>query len=186
MKIIKLPLSDSAYQKALDLAAASAIPLEAYLLTEIQDMLDKTYCKSTTSTRSVENGIHSNFPPGPNFRSTMPDTLEQVLAVSEYVYKDNVVPASEMYAGNLFRQAVLVVSQERNINATTVRDKFNERRLGLPDADLNLDVIISWFCKPERLRDHLCRKFPNCVSAIHERFAKFLPGRFDGATTQTI
>ncbi|HEY3853540.1 MAG TPA: hypothetical protein VGO67_04010 [Verrucomicrobiae bacterium] len=180
MKIIKLPLSDSAYQKALDLAAATAIPVEAYLLTEIQDMLDKRTYTPTTSKHSAENSP-SLLPPGPNFRATMPDTLEQVLAVSEYVYKDKVVPVSEMYAGNLFRQAVLVVSEKRGINATTVRDKFNERRLGLPDVNLNLDVIISWFCKPEMLRDHLCRKFPNCVSTIQERFAKFLPGRFDDA-----
>jgi hypothetical protein len=66
------------------------------------------------------------------------------------------------------------------INATTVRDKFTERRLGLPGVEVNMDVIVSWFPKPELIRDHLCRKFPKCVSIIHQRFAEFLPDRFDG------
>jgi CheY-like chemotaxis protein len=35
-----------------------------------------------------------------------------------------------------------------------------------------------WLCRPELLRDHLCRKFVNCSTEIHKQFADWLPARF--------
>ena len=40
MKLITLPLSDSAYNKALELAGAHAVPVEAYVASEIENLLD--------------------------------------------------------------------------------------------------------------------------------------------------
>jgi hypothetical protein len=47
--------------------------------------------------------------------------------------------------------------------------------LGLPNVPINTDVFVAWLCKPELLRDHLCRKFPHCVNEIRKRFVDLLP-----------
>jgi len=179
MKQIKLSLSDSAYAKALELAAANALPVEGFLPILIQDLLDKEsqllndQSVHASTVMPIKNG------PGPSFRSTMPDTLDQVLEVCQHVYKDKGVPKDEMYARVQFREAVRTVAKNRSIHETTVRDKCcTDRRLGLSGVSVNLDSFLSWLCKPELLRDHLCRKFVNCVSEIHSRFDQFLPGRF--------
>jgi hypothetical protein len=179
MKQLKLTLSDSAYNKALELAAASALPIEGFLPTLLQDLLDKAAQPSNTQPVHVSNAIPIKPGPLPSFRSIMPDTLEQALAVCEYVYEGKGVPKDEMNARAQFREAVRHVAKIRDINETTVRDKCcTDRRLGLPGVSVNLETFVSWLCKPELLRDHLCRKFVNCVSDIHKRFAQFLPDRF--------
>ena len=52
MKLLKLSLSDSAYEKALSLAGGHALPVEAYIASEIEDLLDK---KAKTSPKQAAN-----------------------------------------------------------------------------------------------------------------------------------
>jgi len=179
MKQIKLTLSDSAYNKALVLAAASALPIEAFLPTLLQDLLDKAAPSPNAQPVNMSSTTPIKPGPLPSFRSLMPDTLDQVLAVCEYVYKNKGVPKDENNARVQFREAVRTVANARGINETTVRDKCcTDRRLGLPGVSLSLETFLSWLCNPELLRDHLCRKFVNCVSDIQKRFAQLLPDRF--------
>ncbi len=179
MQQVRLTLSDSAYNKALELAAANDLSIEVFLPTLLQDFLDKTPQPSTTQTVRTSNAMPIKPGPRPSFRSIMPDTLEQVLAVCECVFKGNGVPKDEISARAHFREAVREVAKTRGINETTVRDKCcTNRRLGLTGVSVNLETFLVWLCKPELLRDHLCRKFVNCVSDIHKQFAQFLPERF--------
>ena len=52
MKLIKLIISDSAYSKALELACVHSVPVEAYLSSEIEDLLDQ---RSQTLSRRTLN-----------------------------------------------------------------------------------------------------------------------------------
>jgi len=179
MKLIRLILSDSAFEKALELAGSHAVPVEAYLSSEMEDLLDR---KATIPNRQAAADFKAvaNKPgPSPSSSSIMPDTLRQVLDVSAYVYRSGNVPHNKIRAKYEFRDAVRAVAKEWNIGETSVRDKCcTTRRLGLPDVPVNTDTFIVWLCEPERLRDHLCRKFPNCVTETHKRLAELLPGRF--------
>ncbi len=177
MKLIRLSLSDSAYNKALELAGAHAVPVEAYISSEIEDLLDRR-------SRSLDKQAFCDFTaaatkggPAPSFRSTMPDTLGQVLDVSAYVYNSGGVPKDEAHARYKFRDAVRSVAAKWKVGETSVRDKCcSTRRLGLPDVHVDTDRFVQWLCRPELLRDHLCRKFPNCATEIHRRFADWRPG----------
>lgn len=178
MKLIKLTLSDSAYKKALELAGVHAVPIEAFISSEVEDLLDKKtelpYCQPTIEFKSPAqtSGL------APNFSSIIPDSLEQIFEVSKYVYRSGIPPKDEDHARAEFRDAVRLVAKKKGIEETTVRDKCcTSRRLGLPDVPVNTDTFIMWLCRPELLRDHLCRKFVNCSTVIHKQFADWLPAR---------
>ena len=178
MQLIKLSLSDSAYNTALTLAAAHGIPLESYLAGELEDLLDK---RPQSTNKQLGNSKTPDKPSGPqpSSRAIMPDTLQQVMDVCAYVYRTGSVPIDEVHARLEFRDAVRTVAKEWKIGETSVRDKCcTSRRLGLPNVPVNTDTFIIWLCKPELLRDHLCRKFPNCIAEIHKRFAELLPSKF--------
>jgi hypothetical protein len=176
MKLIKLSLSDSAYNKALEFAAAHAVPMEAYISSEIEDLLDR---RSKFSDRQATNDFlaaANKVGPAPSLRTTIPVTLGQVLDVSAYVYNSGGVPKDESYARRKFKDAVHRVAETWKVGETSVRDKCcSTRRLGLPDVQVDTDRFVQWLCRPELLRDHLCRKFPNCTTEIHRRFADWLP-----------
>ncbi|HEV2330460.1 MAG TPA: hypothetical protein VGY56_16885 [Verrucomicrobiae bacterium] len=178
MKLIKLSLSESGYSTALTLAAAHGIPLESYIAGELEDLLDK---KPQSANNQFTYSKTPDRPTGPqpSSRAIIPDTLQQVMDVCAFVFRAGSVPKDEVHARFEFRDAVRSVAKEWKIGETTVRDKCcTSRRLGLPDVLVNTDTFIIWLCKPELLRDHLCRKFPNCMSEIHMRFAGFLPSKF--------
>jgi hypothetical protein len=177
MKLLKLSLSDSAYEKALALSGGHALPVEAYISSEIEDLLDK---KAKTPPKQAANDFNQEegkFGPSPSTRSIVPSTLSQVLAVCTHVYITGYAPNEESLARAKFKDAVRAVAKELNIGESSVRDKCcTDRRLGLPDVPINTDVFVTWLCKPELLRDHLCRKFPLCINEIRKRFAELLPG----------
>ncbi len=178
MKLIKLSLSDSAYSTALTLAAGHGIPLESYIAGEMEDLLDK---KTQSADKEVGYGKPADKPggPTPSSRSIITDTLQQVMDVCAHVYRTGNAPKDEVHARLEFRDAVRTVAKAWKIGETSVRDKCcTSRRLGLPDVSVNTDTFIIWLCKPELLRDHLSRKFPNCIAEIHNRFADFLPSKF--------
>jgi len=99
--------------------------------------------------------------------------------VCAHVYRTGNAPKDEVHARLEFRDAVRAVAKAWKIGETSVRDKCcTSRRLGLPDVPVNTDTFIIWLSKPELLRDHLSRKFPNCIAEIHKRFAELLPSKF--------
>ena len=179
MRIVRLSLSDSAYEKALALASGHALPVEAYLASEIEDLL---YKKSQITNKqpvadSMETAGTQDL--SPSNRMIMPDTLAQVLDVCTEVYVFGSMPKDETHTRWKFRDAVHAVAKKWGIGETSVRDKCcSSRRLGLPDVPVTTDTFVSWLYHPELLRDHLCRKFPNCVNEIHKRFAELLPSKF--------
>jgi hypothetical protein len=185
MRLIKLTLSDSAYGKALELAGAHAVPVEAYVSSEIEDLLDNK-AQSLHNRPPIESGPAANRPmPSPSFSRTMPDTLEQVLAVCKHVYRTRMVPKDAGKARAEFLDALTIVAKnivnsetgQKGVGVTTVRDKCTtDRRLGLPGVHIDTATFIAWLCRPEILRDHLCRKFPHFVDDIHQRFNEWLAG----------
>ena len=187
MKLIKLILSDSAYSKALELAGAHAVPVEAYVSSEIEDLLDKK-TQSLQSRPANDARPAANKPaPSPSLSRAMPDALEQVLAVCKYVYRTRTTPRDADHARAEFLDAISIVAKNTinsqtgkpGVNVTTVRDKCTtDRRLGLPGVHLDTPTFVAWLCRPEIIRDHLCRKFPNFVNDIHQRFTEWLPGKF--------
>lgn len=176
MKLVKLSVSDSAYSKALELAGTHALPVEAYISSEIEDLLDRKTKSPNKEAVSAFMAAESKAGPAPSFRSTIPVTLGQVLDVSAYVYNNGGVPEDESYARRKFRDAVHSVAAKWKVGETSVRDKCcSTRRLGLPDVQVDTDRFVQWLCRPELLRDHLCRKFPNCATEIHKRFNEWFP-----------
>ena len=181
MKLIKLTLSDSAFNKALELAGVHAVPVEAYLASEIEDLLDKK-AQSLNNRPQVDAKPVFNKPtPATSFSRVMPDTLEQVFAVCKYVYRSRTAPKNPEQARAEFLDAVNVVAKNtvnsrtglKGVETTTVRDKCT-RLLG----DIKTATFVEWLYGPELLRDHLCRKFPQFVNEIHQRFTEWLPGKF--------
>jgi hypothetical protein len=181
VKLIKLTLSDSAFGKALELAGVHSVPVEAYIASEIEDLLDK-------KAQSLNNRPPASFKPAVNkslptssLSRVMPDTLEQVLAVCKYVYRTKTTPKNPEHARAEFLDAINVVAKNtvnsrtglKGVETTTVRDKCT-RLLGHIDTP----TFVAWLYSPELLRDQLCRKFPNFVNDIHQRFTDWLPGKF--------
>ena len=187
MKLIKLTLSDSAYNKALELAGAHAVPVEAYVASEIEDLLDKRAQMLNNRAQTDSKPAANKTVPLPSLRRVMPDTLEQVLAVCKYVYRTKSAPRDPESARNEFLDALNVVakntvnseSRMKGVKVTTVRDKCTtDRRLGLPGMHIDASWFVASLCTPELLRDHLCRKFPQFVDDIHQQFTECLPGKF--------
>ena len=187
MKLIKLTLSDSAYNKALELAGAHAVPVEAYVASEIEDLLDKRAQMLNNRAQTDSKPATNKTVPMPSLRRVMPDTLEQVLAVCKYVYRTRTVPRDPEYARTEFLDALNIVAKNtvnaqtglKGVEVTTVRDKCTtDRRLGLPGVHIDTPTFVAWLCRPELLRDHLCRKFPAFVNDIHQQFTEWLPGKF--------
>ena len=186
MKLIKLTLSDSAYNKALELAGAHAVPVEAYVASEIEDLLDKKAQMMNNQTQIDSKPAANKIVPLPSLRRVMPDTLGQVLAVCKYVYRTRNVPRDPEYARTEFLDALNIVAKNtvnsqtglKGVEVTTVRDKCTtDRRLGLPGVHIDAPTFVAWLCRPELLRDHLCRKFPAFVNDINQQFTEWLPSK---------
>lgn len=179
MKTITLTLSDSAHRKALEIATSHNVPIEAYLSTEVEDVLDGKTQVIHTHRATVEIGSPNKPRLRPNFSSVLPDTLKQVFEVCKYVYRTRTVPKDEVHANAEYKDAVRSVAAQFRVTESTVRDKCGTtRRLGLSDVPVTTGTFVKWLCEPEALQNHLCRKFPNSVAEIRERFAGWLPGRF--------
>jgi hypothetical protein len=191
MKTFKLTLSDSASHRAFELASGHGIPVESYLSSEMEDLLD---AKSDSLKTPVINESSITVgtpkpPPAPSSSTEMKVTLEQVLDVCKYVYRTGNVPNDERHAKAEFSAAISTVAANaintqtglKGVSETTVRDKCTtDRRLGLPGVHVDTRTFLAWLCRPELLRDHLCRKFPGSIDEVRRRFAEWLPKRFGG------
>src|SRR5437870_3879502 len=98
MKTFKLMLSDSASSRALERASNHGVPVEAYLSGEMEDLLDGTPQPVKISPSKPFNSASESISASPNFSSTMPDTLQQVLDVCKYLYRNGNVPKDERHA----------------------------------------------------------------------------------------
>jgi hypothetical protein len=181
MKLLKLIISDSAYSKALELAGNHSVPIEAYLASEVEDLLDKqTQIQNNQPLTSFHSTVNKTQP-AISLRRAMTDTLEQVLAVCKYVYRTKAAPRDPEHARVEFLEAINIVAKNtvnsrtgvKGVETTTVRDKCT-RLLGRIDTS----TFVAWLNRPELLRDHLCRKFPVFVIEINQKFAEWLPGKF--------
>lgn len=190
MKLITLILSDSAYSRALEFAGMHGVSVEAYVATEVEDLLDKRAPLPPSQPSTNSKPATNEFAPSPSFRRAMPDTLEQVLAVCKHVYRSRTVPQDPQSARDEFLDALNIVAKNtvnsqtgfKGVEVTTVRDKCTtDRRLGLPGVHIDASTFVGWLCSPELLRDHLCRKFPPFVSEIHKCFSDLLPGKFQAS-----
>ena len=185
MKTFRLTLSDSASNRAIGLASGHGVPVESYLSSEMEDVLDNKPHPPHKDTQSTEAPSAGTLP-APSFSTTMPDTLHQVLEVCKCVYRNGDVPREERHAKAEFLDAISTVAKNvvnsetglKGVEVTTVRDKCTtDRRLGLPGVHIDTPTFLAWLCRPELLRDHLCRKFPKFVGEIRKRFAEWLPNR---------
>jgi hypothetical protein len=186
VKTFKLTLSDSATFRALELASGHGVPVESYLSSEMEDLLD-----TKLGTQKVQEPRAECQIPAANWLSfelggTMPDTLQQILDVCKYVYRNTTIPQDDRHARSEFLEALSAVAKNTinsqtgraGVSITTVRDKCTtDRRLGLPGVHIDTPTFVGWLCRPELLRDHLCRKFPKFVTEIRGQFDKLLPHR---------
>lgn len=183
MKTFKLTLSNSASSRALELASKHGVPVESYLSSEMEDLLDaRPYAANEVEPPPAS--VPGRTWPAPNFSTTMPDTLQQVLDVCKYIYRNGKVPKDERHARAEFLDALRIVAKNavnsqtglKGVNVTTVRDKCTtDRRLGLPGVHIDTPTFLGWLCRPDLLRDHLCRKFPIFATEIPKQFAEWLP-----------
>src|SRR5947208_14016610 len=125
MKTAKITLSDSGYSKALELATMHDVPVEAYIASEVEDLLDnKLQCAGKADLQLVAVASKQPHPP-PNYSPTGTDTLGQVLDVCQYVYRNGTtVPTNEVQAKREFIDALPIVANKWNgITVSSVRDK---------------------------------------------------------------
>src|SRR6266404_1089 len=169
-------LSDSASCRALEFASRHGVPVESYLSTEMEDLLDTKVQSSQNHSSAAENvPSEPARPSSRNSSAAMDVTLQQVLDVCKYVYRAASIPRDERHAKAEFLDALRTVAKNttntqtglKGVSITTVRDKCTtDRRLGVPGVHVDTLTFIGWLGSPELLRDHLCRRFPKFVAEI--------------------
>ena len=96
--------------------------------------------------------------------------------VAAHVYENGGVPTDFVHCNKMYRVAVRKVANELGIRETTVRDKCStDRRLGPADVPINQATFINWLCDPNKLREHLSKRFPEFKEEIHKQFKDWLP-----------
>lgn len=129
------------------------------------------YC-STLIAESLGGGIKPPIPVLLNghgrshaaVNSSLPDTVEQILAVCNLVWLKKLD----------FADAVRKVAKDLNIQETTVRDKCT-RRISLPHAPIDTERFLGMLARPNALRDYLCHRFPKFSQDIIQRFGALTP-----------
>jgi hypothetical protein len=89
----------------------------------------------------------------------LPDTVQQVLAICSYVWRDRAE----------FNEAINRTATEFSVQSTTVRDKCT-RRISIPGAPVDTSRFRTLLSDPSALRHHLCRKFPKHEAGIIKGF----------------
>src|SRR6185295_4668768 len=97
--------------------------------------------------------------------SKLPDTVEQILSICRFVWKDKME----------YADAVRKVAKDLNVLDTTVRDKCT-RRISFPHAQIDTDRFLAMLNHPTELRDYLCHRFPKHSQEIAGRFGILTQG----------
>jgi hypothetical protein len=187
MQHIKLTLSDSAFNKALELAGSHAIHVEAYIAGEVEDLLDKKSSKPSNSRVNLTLAT-SGSAPSAGFIPEFPAGLQQILDVCKHIYRHGSPPKDGRQARREFQDAVKIVAKKTpdsrqpgkiGVDETSIRDKFSNRRLGqLAGVKIDTTIILGMLCEPERMRDLLCLAFKPFANEIRDNFARWLPNKF--------
>jgi len=99
----------------------------------------------------------------PEVRRTLPDTVEQILAICDYMWR----------SGLQYNDAVHRVASDLGINETTVRDKCT-RRISFHNQPVTTEAFLEMLSQRMVLRDYLCRRFPEHDAEIRYRFAEIM------------
>lgn len=163
MKTITLLLPDAAYEKALAQARSVGFDAPHYLSNLVVEQIDRHISPIIQPVKNVE----SNQSPQPTQRisvtRTLPDTVEQILAIAKYVWHDGVK----------YSDAVRKVAADLNVQETTVRDKCT-RRISFPNEPVTIESFVDMLSRREALRDYLCRRFPKDAGEIGRRFDEIM------------
>lgn len=159
MKTIKLLLPDATYEKVLAQARTEGFDAPHYLSSLVVEQVDRHI--------PLVNKPFSNHSPQParsdSVGRTLPDTVEQVLAIAKYVWHDGVK----------YSDAVRKVSGDLNVQETTVRDKCT-RRISFPNEPVTIESFLDMLSRREPLRDYLGRRFPKDAGEIARRFNELM------------
>jgi hypothetical protein len=163
MKTITLLLPDAAYEKALVQARNTGFDAPHYLSNLVVEQIDRHILSANQKVKRME----ANHAPQPTQRvsgtRTLPDTVEQILAIAKYVWRD----------GIKYSEAVRKVAADLNVQETTVRDKCT-RRISFPNEPVTIESFVDMLSRREALRDYLCRRFPKDAGEIQRRFNEFM------------
>jgi hypothetical protein len=164
MKTITLLLPDPTYRAISDRARSfrPAADETSYLTSFVIEQIDKENAAISTKNVIAHDVLR---PPAQttNNDGALPDTVFQILAICEYVWKYNFE----------YGEAVHKVAKSLNVDETTVRDKCT-RRISFPNEKVNTEMFLDMLSKREPLLEYLCRRFPKCDAEIVRRFGKII------------
>lgn len=154
MKTLKLVIPDDAYDLAVQRAKAESMDIEFYCSTFLTERLNQTF-QPPVSQKSPQKIKQTPIKVG----RKLPDTIEQIYAVCRYVWLNKME----------YREAVQRVAKDLCIEETTVRDKCT-RRISFFDVNVNTESFQNLLANPNRLIEHLSKKFPQFAAEIRVLF----------------
>jgi hypothetical protein len=156
---VKLLLPDTAYDLIIARSNTEGVDLAHYCSSLITESLGNGLIKAPVKLAFEGNGQAHN-----GTHSSLPDTVEQILAVCNLVWRKKID----------FADAVQRVAKDLGIQETTVRDKCT-RRISLPHAPVDTERFLDMLARPNVLRDYLCHRFPKFSQEIANRFGNITP-----------
>src|ERR1041385_4209332 len=159
---VRLFLADPIHDLVIERAKAEGVDLGHYCSGLVTEFLSKAAPKAP-------NGLpfETHVQPRVSLNGTtptLPDTVEQILAIGRYVWIEKME----------FADAVRKVAKDFKIFETTVRDKCT-RRISFPHSQIDTDRFLAMLAHPTELRDYLCHRFPKHSREIIQRFEPLTP-----------
>jgi hypothetical protein len=153
MQTIKLALSETAFQRAHNLAKACDLEVRQFCATILDEAITRIALQKPTELRFSK----AQFRPS---ESDVPDTLKQLYELCRSIWMDKLS----------FSEAIRRTAYKFNVLESTVRDKYS-RRIGLPSTDSFVDLL----SRPPELIAHLSIRFPKIASRVKEIFYSIVP-----------
>src|SRR5580698_2712173 len=135
MKIL-LSLPNTTYERVLAKAQNEGLDPGLYLSVFVADQIDKQYQGKITAPKTSELGREDVSPEKTSTKDTLPDTVEQIIAICTYIWKYNY----------MYGDAVRKVALDNNIQNTTVRDKCT-RRISFPRERITTEAFLDLLSK---------------------------------------
>ena len=157
---IKLLLPDAAYDLVVERSSAEGVGLAHYCSSLLIESLGSGPIKAP-----IKSAFEGNDRTHNGAHSSLPDTVEQILAICNLVWRKKMD----------FADALRKVANDLGIQETTVRDKCT-RRISLPHAPIDTERFLDLLARPNALRDCLCHRFP--------KFSQEIANRLDGITSE--
>jgi hypothetical protein len=163
MKTITLLLPDPTYEKIIAQARTEGFDAPHYLSSLVVEQVERHIQAVNQLVRKLERTHTPLATPSLSVKPTLPETVEQILAIAKYVWHDGVK----------YGDAVRKVAADLNVQETTVRDKCT-RRISFPNEPVTTGSFLEMFSRREPLRDYLCRRFPKDAGEIQRRFDEIM------------